>query len=229
MGHHSIFISSISDFPSYFPPTPFPGKPKTSFQRIPQEGRILTGKNKTNGQGKISADDGFEQAPSEISVVHSDEKAEDNVIVIHEHHHHHHHKNVTDDSSDKMAIPSEKKEKFTKYSDSFYKSRPKHEFSKNNFVGKVIYDDSMDQSDFEADNIEKEEYYEDDKLENLFYNLYSQLYGQYLKRNGYENFEEVAREDIEDFIDDGFTPIIEIDLDWYSVLQPLYLIDKKIS
>ena len=53
MGNHSIVISSISDFPTYLPPTPFPGKPKTSFRKNPQEGRILTGKKQTNGQGKI--------------------------------------------------------------------------------------------------------------------------------------------------------------------------------
>ena len=72
--------------------------------------------------------------------------------------------------------------------------------------------------DHDHKNIEKgtayKEYSKEDQLDDLYQNLYSHLYSEYLRRNGYDDYKEVAEEDIEEFVGDGFTPILEIELNW---------------
>ena len=167
-----------------------------------------------------------------------DEENDDNVIVIHEHHHHHHHKNVTKDSMEQeenenknefLPIPS----RLQQEPNEFNNSEPNH-FNNNPLNEKIelnekvaLNHDVFDQGVFEyflkeffekdpennkIETVENEQS-NTDQVSKLYQNLYSHFYGEYLRRNGYEDYKEVAREDIEEFVEDGFTPILEIELD----------------
>ena len=161
--------------------------------------------------------------------INSEEK-DDNIIVIHEHHHHHHHKNVTEDSmndNDDEFLPApnrfqQRNDKFVADEQSYFHDDDRSIGSEYQATPDVFNDGVLDHFlnqffDHDHEKARKgtayNKYSKEDKLDDLYQNLYSHLYSEYLRRNGYDDYKEVAEEDIEEFVGDGFTPILEIELD----------------
>ena len=176
------------------------------------------------------------EAPSDIRNTYSDANTDDNVIVIHEHHHHHHHKNATDDE-DSEYDSRESDDNLTHNSD--YETEYSSELANPDirdyveqlmdlFTGTdnddYVYedqdvfftddeDDIIRRSAVYAKESTKEETKKYKRIAEIYRDLYSDYYTAYVSKAGYKTYNDAAEDDIEHFIEDGFEPIVEIEID----------------
>lgn len=177
----------------------------------------------------------IQEASSEVSQTYSDAENDENVIVIHEHHHHHHHKNVTEED-DKQLDDREGSDNHNNYKgdDEFIYS-PKYAkpalddnvlehllemLTARNYVDYLYEDwDGFFNDDethrrsavYARKNKEEERKYK--RIAEIYRDLYSDYYTAYVRKAGYEAFQEEADDGIEEFIENGYQPIVEIEMD----------------
>ena len=130
---------------------------------------------------------------------------DDNVIVIHEHHHHHHHNDEeAGEGLDQDVMPS---------SEMNQDIEPTEHILNNIMNDDILYDFVTFLMSEAASNQNPEPQGPTD-------NLYSDPYSSRTSNDGYEMtgdqddvFSISSRHDIESFIADGYTPVVEVELD----------------
>ena len=140
-----------------------------------------------------------QQVSTEVDYVDGPE--DDNVIVIHEHHHHHHHNTEDEENGDNVTSSSQQE-----YSESSAGETPStSESLLNNIVNdKVLYDFVSFLLDQQAKKLKE---------------LRPERRSQEIDIESYYHHTPVKQEivavdhEIEKFLADGFTPIVEIELE----------------
>ena len=136
--------------------------------------------------------------------------------MIHEHHHHHHHKNVSKSSSKKNDYDTPQE---LSTDTPAYKLKMKEGKSNFDMIGLLF--ELLTQKTDEQDMIERSAVYsqkQDTKdyrrIAEIYRDLYADYYTAYIQKAGYESHHDSERNDeIDSFIQDGYQPIVEIELD----------------
>ena len=207
---------------NHYQPGPSLPNIETQFQHVNPMGHV------------IAPNKDIQKASSEISNTFSDDANDEKVIVIHEHHHHHHHKNVTDRDDTHLH--------YDEYDDERINVSDKEANNLTHFGNHILtnnalanllsilidgntddyfYEDDGDQGFFDEENNRRSAVFEKKKkderkykrIAEIYRELYSDYYTAYVRKAGYEEGLETADDGVEKFIENGYQPIVEIELD----------------
>ena len=176
----------------------------------------------------------IQAASSEVTETFSERGNDDNVIVIHEHHHHHHHKNVTDNDENQSDDYDYDEDLVSNSGDDIKAQQEvaKPTYNSLAYLMAMLIDRQKDSLSYHDED--EQEYFQDEndrrsaaqsksnvderkykRIAEIYRELYSDYYTAYVKKAGYEaNNQEIEDNDgIEKFVENGYQPIVEFELD----------------